>query len=104
MSQHHRSGLWTTKDSALWRKRFAPLVASGQAICTRCHRPIHPDAAWDVDHILSLHEYPELARDPQNLGPAHRRCNRSSGGKEGRAKQMGYKKQERTNEQGLWEW
>ncbi|PPG84224.1 hypothetical protein C5C52_01420 [Rathayibacter sp. AY1E5] len=85
----------------MWRKRLAPGIQD--RVCTKCGHAIG-QRLWDVDHIISIAIAPELAHDPSNIGPAHRRCNRSAGGKEGRAKQMGKAKVVRVEEQGLWEW
>jgi hypothetical protein len=52
------------------RKRLAPLVASGQAICARCGRPITPGEPWDLGHD---------DRDRSRYsGPEHARCNRAT--------------------------
>lgn len=53
--------------------------------CSRCGRSVEPDEPWDVDHLTPQAEggTHELA----NLWPAHRRCNRSHGGRLGRARQ-----------------
>lgn len=60
------------------RKRWAPVVASGQAMCTElvCLEPsrsISPGMAWDLAHDRATGGY---------LGPAHPRCNRAEGGRE----------------------
>ena len=50
----------------LERKRLAPIVARGEAVCCECGRRISPDAEW------------HLAHDHRNggwAGPAHARCN-----------------------------
>jgi hypothetical protein len=58
-----------TQHQAL-RKRWARLVDSGQVICARCRRPIHPGELWDLGHVDgSKTDY---------AGPEHRRCNRAT--------------------------
>ena len=64
------------------RKAWAPVVARGEAtchepICLMPQRPIAPGTRWDLSH----------APDGSILGPSHPLCNRSEGGKRGRAKQ-----------------
>jgi len=58
------------------RARWAPLVAQGIIACARCMRLILDGQPWDLDHDGSRTGY---------LGPSHRRCNRSAGGREGAA-------------------
>jgi hypothetical protein len=60
------------------RRRWAPVVASGQAMCCEIvclmpSRSISPSQAWDLAHDRVSGGY---------LGPSHPRCNRSEGGKE----------------------
>jgi hypothetical protein len=57
------------------RRAVAP-YATGSA-CVRCGRPILPGQPWDLDHSDDRATY---------LGPAHRRCNRSAGGRKGNAR------------------
>jgi hypothetical protein len=54
------------------RARWAPVVDSGTATCTRCGYGIDPEAPWQLDH-----------RDDRRgwLGPAHSACNLSAGGR-----------------------
>lgn len=75
-----------------WRRLVAH-VRARRGPCCRCGQPINyrlpylnagtgrPDpAAFSVDHYphpLSTH--PWLAEDPDNLAPAHLRCNQSAG-------------------------
>lgn len=61
------------------RRRYAPLVAAGNAWCTepRClmtSRWIPPGSSWDLAHNRTTGEY---------RGPAHTRCNRSEGATHG---------------------
>lgn len=50
------------------RQRWARLVETGKANCTRCLNPIKPDQPWDLDHNDDRTGY---------LGAAHQTCNRS---------------------------
>jgi len=56
------------------RVRWAPLVAQEIIACARCMQPILAGQPWDLDHDASRTGY---------LGPSHRACNRSAGGREG---------------------
>jgi hypothetical protein len=56
------------------RARWAVLVAQGIVACVRCMRLIQPGTPWDLDHNSDRTDY---------LGPSHRRCNRSIGGRNG---------------------
>ena len=58
------------------RAQYARLVAAGQAVCARCHRPIAPGEPFDLDHSPDRTSY---------LGVSHRRCNRLAGAKAGAA-------------------
>jgi hypothetical protein len=49
------------------RKRWAPVVKAGRAVCTRCGLSIDPAEPFDLDHADDRSGY---------LGVAHRRCNR----------------------------
>lgn len=65
------------------RKAWAPVVARGEAtchepICLMPRRHIAPGTRWDLSHD---------ANTGAILGPSHPLCNRSEGGKRGRAKQ-----------------
>jgi hypothetical protein len=55
----------------LVRKKYASIVAAGEANCARCGKPILPGANWDLDHD----DEDPLQR--RYLGPSHRRCNRA---------------------------
>lgn len=60
------------------RAAWAPVVARGEAACTRCHQTIHPGQRWDLDHI-------DGGTPDQYAGPAHARCNRRAGAQHGNA-------------------
>ena len=55
----------------LVRKKYAAIVAGGNAVCARCGEPIGPGEKWDLDHD----DEDPLQR--RYLGPSHRRCNRA---------------------------
>lgn len=58
------------------RARLTPIVASGLAICARCHTPILPTDEWDAGHVDDL----ALGGNPAGpVSPEHRRCNRRAG-------------------------
>ena len=60
------------KDFQAERRAWIPKVLTGNVTCARCNQPIRPDAQWALDHSddrLTL------------LGPSHKRCNDSAGGK-----------------------
>lgn len=53
------------------RARYAPIVATGQVTCWRCHQLITTDQAWDLGH----HD------DRSHAGPEHAGCNRATKGR-----------------------
>jgi 5-methylcytosine-specific restriction endonuclease McrA len=61
-----------------WRQIRAQVLATN-TICWLCGLP----GADSVDHVIPLSVAPELAHDPANLKPAHRRCNSKKGAKVG---------------------
>lgn len=52
------------------RRRLAPLVAAGRAVCARCGEAIKPGDPWDLGH--------EDGDRLRYSGPEHRRCNRAT--------------------------
>lgn len=89
MSAHHRTAAWS-KVQRVMRPRIA---ATLPARCVNCPHLVMPDQKWEIGHIIDA----ALGgtNDGTNLGPAHVRCNRSAGGKAGRAKQIATMKNER---------
>lgn len=91
MSQHHRSGKWTSSDLKLWRPRIA---ATLPALCVDCHRIVTPDMKWQVGHIIPVQDPRSPGNVASNLGPSHsngsgpggRSCNQAAGGRMGAAK------------------
>ena len=45
--------------------------------------PSSTPESWEPDHRLSVKAHPELAEVPDNIYPAHKRCNRKKGDKAG---------------------
>ncbi|MBC2934702.1 hypothetical protein [Nocardioides sp. zg-1228] len=54
------------------RRQWAQLLP---VPCARCGQPVHPDDAWDLDHLTPA----ALGGGPDTARPAHQRCNRSAG-------------------------
>lgn len=73
---------WSPEMSRKWRKIIAaqlPLPCVNPRKCGGAL--VYPDQLWDVGHIgdaLQRHDH-----SPESLGPAHRACNRSDGGRQG---------------------
>lgn len=99
MSRHHDSAKWAATSAKL-RARYKPQVDSGNAVCGRCRRPIHPGEPWDVGHVVDL----SSGQPSQGYRTEHRRCNRSAGGKLGAAKTNHTKTTERREDKRLGEW
>jgi 5-methylcytosine-specific restriction endonuclease McrA len=82
MTAFHRTKEWY----ALTRKMRPLIKASLPQPCVDCHRLVEDGEVWELGHIHSAALHPELALEPWNLGPSHRRCNRKAGGRMGAAK------------------
>lgn len=87
MSRHHNPNSQRALRAAL-----TPIVNTGDAICPRCHTPIHPGQAWDAGHRLSLSlgmDTDHGSTDPATLiemgdvQAEHRKCNRAAGARLG---------------------
>ena len=74
MSQNHKREGWAT----VYRKS---IEATLPAPCVDCPGIVQPGDPWDVGHIVGI--FQGGGHDRSNLGPSHRRCNRSEGGKIG---------------------
>lgn len=60
------------------------------AVCVHCGQPINynvkpssTDDSYEPDHRLTVESHPEYALLPENVQPAHRRCNRARGQRAG---------------------
>ena len=85
MAKVHGTGAWCRLRLQCYRRDKAR-----DAKCWICHDPIDYDAkpsshdfAYEPDHYHSAEDYPELALCPENIYPAHRKCNRARGKKAG---------------------
>jgi hypothetical protein len=70
-------------DHASARRAAERAGVVGRA-CARCGRPILPGEPWDLDHI----DVPYADGGGGRRLPSHSRCNRSAGGRAGRARQL----------------
>lgn len=77
---------WGGNDSAKARAIVAPTLPRP---CTRCGETVTADMKWHADHILE--DVFGGTSTPDNLGPAHKHCNESAGGKIGAAMTNGFK-------------
>ncbi len=82
MSANHRRTGWATVSARYRKSIAATLPAPCVNVCV-LGGVVHPDELWDVGHIVDAAAGGTNERS--NLGPAHRRCNRSDGGKIGAA-------------------
>lgn len=64
-----------------WRRAVEQLKREAPPICWLDGRPIdmtldpRDPMSWTADHVIPLSQRPDLAYEPSNLRPAHRRCN-----------------------------
>lgn len=98
MSEHHRSTSW----KVILRTVKPRVAAALPAPCIEgCGRLVNPGDTFDLGHIVSVAAARRMGWTEQqinaasNLGPAHPKCNRSAGGKAGRALQVAASKQKR---------
>jgi len=78
----------------LVRADWAPAVQAGMVACHICGQLIHPGQLWDIDHLVPLAVDPSLNWEPGNQRPAHRRCNRSRGAKQGNRRRAVFRGQQ----------
>ena len=87
MSEHHKRAKWDSKV----KKARSIIRAQLPLPCTECGSPVYPDDHWDVGHLFPLSQ----GGDANTYGAAHRKCNRSNGGKLGAQHTHQKKKQQR---------
>lgn len=78
-------GRSVTTARAYWRTRL-PLP------CYRCSRPVLPEHAWHVEHIIDRAD--GGAEGVENQWVSHARCNTRAGGKRGAARTNAKRKAE----------
>lgn len=85
MTAFHRSKEWLS-----FSRKVRPIIEAQLPLpCVQgCGWPVLPGQRWDVSHLVSHHLNPFQPLTIEYVGPGHRHCNRSDGGKEGRAKQL----------------
>ncbi|WP_025158898.1 HNH endonuclease [Leifsonia aquatica] len=80
----------TTAQHRKNRAALKQLTRDHNLPCALCGQPIDCDIprgdpdAFEYDHAKSITAYPELADDPSNGQPSHKRCNGSKGQGDGR--------------------
>lgn len=62
-----------SETKKLWRKKNPP-DADGNYICWICTKLVAA-SIMTLDHVASVEEWPEYAKDLSNLRPSHRFCN-----------------------------
>lgn len=88
MTAHHRTNEWRALITEL-RPIYRAAIRNGNARCVDCGKPITEGQAFDVGHRVGVAEGKaqgwtrQMLDSPTNLGPSHRGCNRSAGGKVG---------------------
>jgi 5-methylcytosine-specific restriction endonuclease McrA len=93
MSRAHRTAEWH-RNSRLVRKIIRGRLERGEEVrCTNCGKPIQHGQLFDVGHIVD--DYRGGSSSLSNLGGAHRRCNRSDGGRAGAAARVKSSRQAR---------
>lgn len=84
MTNLHRHPTYVT-NARLIRKQVDALHRQGHSVpCIGCGRPIQPGQRYDVGHRIDASR--GGSHDLTNLGPQHRRENRSAGGRIGATK------------------
>ena len=81
MSRHHRAVKWTSLNG----KHRERLRRTLPAQCIHCGGVVDSSMQWDAAHVVDL----AMGGRADHVSVAHRRCNRSDGGKRGNAKKNG---------------
>jgi len=68
-------------------KARASLALQLPTACWRCGRMVTEAMRWDVGHLVDVSDRPDLMADPNVWAVEHAHCNRSAGGRKGRAMQ-----------------
>ena len=94
MSAIHRTARWANFTS-----RVRPIIQAALPLpcvdpAPGCPGLVQPTDKWDTAHLVAHVHDPFQALTLENVGPAHRSCNRKNGGKLGKAKQMATKRQD----------
>lgn len=75
----------TTAQHRANRAALKKLTAEHNLPCSICGQPIdttlpkNDPGAFEYEHIKSIKTHPELADDPSNGAPSHKRCNATKG-------------------------
>ena len=73
MADIHSTYEWKQLSTRL-RLELPPVCWLCGGSIDRTLKPTHK-LSWTLDHVKSAVDYPELALDPSNCRPAHRKCN-----------------------------
>lgn len=73
MSSFHSSHAWRQLSTRM-RLEMPPICWICGGSIDRTLKAAHK-MSWTLDHIKSQIDHPDLALDPANLAPAHRKCN-----------------------------
>ena len=77
MTRHHQTPEWYR-----FTRRARPMIQAMLPLpCVDCGRPVHPEQAWHVGHIVAAAHGGTMTLD--NVGPSHGRCNTTAGGRLG---------------------
>ena len=85
----HREKGYTMARSSRWpyiRKMAWDRDRKVKAVCWICGMPIDysvapssTDQSWEPDHVIPVHQNPDLELDLNNIKASHRTCNRARG-------------------------
>lgn len=84
---------WGSPESDIVKRMCFERDKRANAPCWLCGEPIDyalgmstlgsSGDAWEPDHYRDRKHHPELALDPANIRPSHKKCNRRRGTKAG---------------------